>query len=63
MTELLREAIAEAPSLNSIQEAIGVQRASLMRFARGEQSLRLDIADRLADYLGIESRRVPRKRG
>ena len=27
---------------------------SLIRFARGDQSLRLDIADRLAAYFGLE---------
>jgi plasmid maintenance system antidote protein VapI len=32
----------------------GVERVSLIRFAKGDQSLRLDIADRLAVYFGLE---------
>ena len=55
MTDLLREAISEAKSLNSIQVATNVPRTSLMRFLRGETSLRLDVADRLAKHFGIES--------
>ena len=63
MTELLREALAEAESLNAVAVATGVQRASLIRFVKGRQSLRLDIADRLAAHLGIECRRVRRRKG
>jgi plasmid maintenance system antidote protein VapI len=33
-----------------------LKRASIMRFLRGEQSLRLDMADRLAAYFGLELR-------
>ena len=54
MTELLREALTEAESLNSVAVATGVQMASLIRFLRGEQSLRLDMADKLAAYLRIQ---------
>ena len=32
-----------------------------MRFVAGKQSLRLDMADRLADYFGLELRK--RKKG
>ena len=55
MTETLRQAIREAglPMLTLATET-GIQRASLIRFARGDQSLRLDIADRLAVYFGLE---------
>jgi plasmid maintenance system antidote protein VapI len=53
MTELLREALAEAHSLYAVGKATGVQKASLIRFARGEQSLRLDMADKLAAYFGL----------
>ena len=58
MTELLRQAIAEVDSLAGIERATGVQRASLRRFRDGETSLRLDMADRLATYFGIESQRT-----
>ncbi len=54
MTETLREAIAESglPMLTIANEC-GVERTSLLRFARGDQSLRLDCADRLAAYFGL----------
>ena len=62
MTNLLRQAITESEeSLRAIEAATGVKRQSLMKFARGEQSLRLDIADNLAAYFGIESRQTQRK--
>ncbi len=50
----LRKAIREAGrSLASIERDTGVKRQSIMRFVRGDSSLRLDIADRLASYLGV----------
>ena len=60
MTELLRKALSEAPSLNGVAVATGVQKASLIRFASGRQSLRLDVADKLAEHFGIECRRKER---
>lgn len=54
MTELLRAALAEAPSLRELERQTGVKRQSMMKFLRGEQSLRLDIADKLASYFCIE---------
>jgi uncharacterized protein (DUF2126 family) len=54
MTELLRAALLEAPSLNAIQKATGVTRQTLAAFMRGEQvSIHLASADALADYFGI----------
>jgi len=65
MTELLREALAEAveqgQSIRSIAREAGLKHPALLKFLRGDQSLRLDLADRLAAYLGIESRRTRRK--
>lgn len=57
MTELLRQAVTQAESFKAIERDTGVVRQSLMKFARGEQSLRLDKADILAEYFGIEVRR------
>ena len=57
MTELLRQALRQATSFKAIERDTGVLRQSLMKFARGEQSLRLDKADILAEYFGIEVRR------
>ena len=54
MTELLRDALAKAESMAEVERQTGVKRQSLMKFARGEQSLRLDMADRLARYFGIQ---------
>ena len=57
MTKLLRQAIQESGmSFKAIERATGVVRQSLMKFVRGEQSLRLDKADDLAHYFGIECR-------
>lgn len=61
MTDLLREALAEGQSFLSVEKKSGVIRQSLMTFARGKQSLRLDKADLLAKHFGIESRRTRRK--
>lgn len=63
MTELLRVALAEAESLKAIDRATGIKRQSMAKFLRGEQSLRLDLADVLAAYFGIESRRTRRRKG
>ena len=55
ITSALRRAINESDlSFQQIERDTGVLRQSLMKFARGEQSLRLDIADTLAEYFGLE---------
>jgi len=57
MTNVLRQAITESGmSFKSLERETGVLRQSLMKFAREEQSLRLDVADKLASYFGIEVR-------
>jgi plasmid maintenance system antidote protein VapI len=54
ISDLLRQAIVESGlSHNALAQATGVTRASIIRFARGDQSLRLDKADLLADYFGL----------
>lgn len=60
MSDLLRESLTNAESLRAVERTTGVKRQSMMKFIRGEQSLRLDLADRLAEHFGIESRRVRR---
>jgi hypothetical protein len=57
MSNLLRSALAEAESLAAVERATGVKRQSLMKFLRREQSLRLDLADRLAEHFGIVPKR------
>ena len=54
MTALLRQALAEAQSIRAVAKATDLDHASLVRFLRGDSSLRLDLADRLAGYFGIE---------
>ncbi len=63
MTELLRSGLAEAESLREVERATGLKRQSLAKFMRGEQSLRLDLADKLAAHFGIEVSPGGKKRG
>ena len=56
----LRESLREADTLSAVERAPGLKRQALAKFRRGEQSLRLDWADKLAVYFRIELRR---KRG
>ena len=67
MTEALREALADRDAtLRTVSGASGVPLCSLSRFLAGKQSLRLDMADRLAVYFGVEvrpPRRGSRKKG
>jgi len=56
MTAVLLKTIKESgQSLYSIAKATGMQKTALGRFVAGKQSLRLDMADRLAAHFGIES--------
>ncbi len=61
MTSLLRQALQRCESFKAVERATGVKRQSLMRFARGEQSLRLDMADKLAEHFGLETK--PTRKG
>lgn len=67
LTDPLRTAIAESGlSLLTLAERTGVQRASLMRFLRGERSLRLDKADILAEFFGLTlqpAKQTPKRKG
>ncbi|MHB1035746.1 MAG: helix-turn-helix domain-containing protein [Pirellulales bacterium] len=55
MTDAIRNAIIESgiPLLVLANET-SVARASLIRFRRGETSIRLDVADKLAIYFGLD---------
>lgn len=54
ITDVLRQAIIDSGlPLLKIEQDTGVQRASVSRFVRGLNSLRLDVADKLAAYLGL----------
>jgi transcriptional regulator with XRE-family HTH domain len=55
ITARLRQAIRESGmTYKAMERATGVTRASIMRFARGSRSLRLDMADRLAAFFKLE---------
>ncbi len=54
MTDVLKAAIENCGvSRYRIAQDTGILETSLSRFVRGETSLRLDKADRLAAYLGL----------
>ena len=60
LTDTLRDAINESElAFIEIERRSGVLRQCLMKFARSEQSLRLDQADKLAEFFGLEL--TPRK--
>jgi plasmid maintenance system antidote protein VapI len=55
ITDLLRKTIAESGVPNLVlHQQTGVARGSIIRFVRGDTSLRLDCADKLAEYFGLE---------
>jgi plasmid maintenance system antidote protein VapI len=57
ITDVLKAAIAgSGVSHLALSEATGVERMSIGRFIRGERSIRLDKADKLAAYFGLELR-------
>jgi len=62
MTQLLKEALLDCDSLYRVVKDTGVQLASLIRFRRGAQSLRLDKADVLARYFGVKVSRKQKGR-
>ncbi|HJZ57476.1 MAG TPA: helix-turn-helix domain-containing protein [Gemmataceae bacterium] len=54
ITDVLRQAILDSGlPLLQIAQNTGVERASISRFVRGKNSLRLDMADKLAAYFGL----------
>lgn len=64
LSDVLRAAIAARGHRHlMLDRATGVARASILRFARGDQSLRLVKAERLAVFLGLELRATSPARG
>ena len=58
ITDLLKRTIAESGiPYNQLERETGVKRASITRFLRGDQSMRLDLAERLMVYFGREVRK------
>jgi plasmid maintenance system antidote protein VapI len=55
MSGALRRTIVESGmSYKALSRETGLARASIQRFVDGRQSLRLDLADRLAEYFELE---------
>ena len=62
ITDVLRRAVLDSGRpLLRIARDTGVQRASLSRFVHGKNSLRLDVADKLAAYFGLALTPTPRR--
>jgi plasmid maintenance system antidote protein VapI len=54
ISDVLRRTVIESGvSYKALSKATGLARASIQRFVDGRQSLRLDMADRLAAYFGL----------
>jgi len=62
VTDTLRELLAEVPSMRAVARETGVDIASIIRFVKGQSSMRLDRADALFEYFSLELRK-PSKRG
>ena len=55
ISDRLREAINNSPlSFSALERETGVLRQTLMDFAKCERNLRIDNADKLAEYFGLE---------
>lgn len=61
LTDMLRQAIREAPSLRAVARATGVDHTRLIRFRNGG-GLMLEAADRLSVHFDIQHRRPRRKK-
>jgi plasmid maintenance system antidote protein VapI len=54
ITALLKRTIVESGiPYKALERETGVRRSSIQRFVDGRQSMRLDMADRLAAYFGL----------
>ena len=55
ITDVLKQAIEDSglPFIE-LERQTGVLRQSLMKFARGETTIHLDSADKLAEFFGLE---------
>jgi plasmid maintenance system antidote protein VapI len=55
ITTLLKRTIADSGiPYKTLERETGVKRSSIQRFVDGRQSIRLDMADRLAAYFKLE---------
>lgn len=54
LTDLLKAELAQADSIRAVARICELDHAALLRFARGDQSIRLEAADKLARHFGIK---------
>ncbi len=58
ITTLLKQTIIDSGiPYKTLERETGVKRSSIQRFVDGRQSIRLDMADRLAAYFGLQLRK------
>ena len=63
LREPLRDGVYRGRSIRAIALETGLKDPSLLKSLRGERSLRLDKANALAAYFGIECRRPRKQKG
>jgi plasmid maintenance system antidote protein VapI len=62
LTTILRKAIADCGlPFQRLEKETGVTRQTLMGFVRGERTIYLDMADKLAVFFGLEL--APKRKG
>lgn len=63
MSDQLRNAINDSGlSRYAVCQACGIDKGTMSRFMAGEVGLSLETIDRLADYLGLQIVRRPKRR-
>ncbi|MDZ4689033.1 MAG: helix-turn-helix transcriptional regulator [Planctomycetaceae bacterium] len=64
MADALKAAIeASGMPFLTLEQETGVTRQSLMAFVKGQRTLRLDMADKLAVYFGLDVRPATKRKG
>ena len=62
VTDQLKQAVTDSgETLYGVAKGSGAEYSALLRFMAGERGIRLDTADKLAAYLGLELR--PARKG
>ncbi len=63
LTDVLRQVINDSEiTSKALSRETGVPRPSIVRFRRGDQSLRLDHADKIAAFFGLKLSKPAAKR-
>ena len=57
LTDLLRKGLSEADSIRAVARATELHHATLLRFLRGDRTLKLDSVEKLMTFFGIEATR------